>query len=62
MVGVGGFEPPTSRSRTVHSTKLSHTPNCSGLYHTTQPSPSRLHPGWKTGGCLPILPERICTA
>ncbi len=27
LVGVGGFEPPTSRSRTVRSTKLSHTPN-----------------------------------
>ncbi len=26
MVGVRGFEPPTSRSRTVRSTKLSHTP------------------------------------
>ena len=26
MVGVGGFEPPTSRSRTERSTKLSHTP------------------------------------
>ena len=26
LVGVGGFEPPTSRSRTVRSTKLSHTP------------------------------------
>ncbi len=25
-VGVGRFELPTSRSRTVHSTKLSHTP------------------------------------
>ena len=26
MVGVGGFEPPASRSRTVRSPKLSHTP------------------------------------
>ena len=26
LVGVGGFEPPTSRSRTERSTKLSHTP------------------------------------
>jgi hypothetical protein len=26
MVGVGRFELPTSRSRTVRSTKLSHTP------------------------------------
>lgn len=26
LVGVGGFEPPASRSRTVRSTKLSHTP------------------------------------
>jgi hypothetical protein len=26
MVGVRGFEPPTSRTRTVRSTKLSHTP------------------------------------
>ena len=26
MVGVGGFEPPASWSRTKHSTKLSHTP------------------------------------
>ena len=27
LVGVGGFEPPTSRSRTERSTKLSHTPD-----------------------------------
>jgi hypothetical protein len=26
MVGVRGFEPPASRTRTVHSTKLSYTP------------------------------------
>lgn len=26
IVGAGGFEPPTSRSRTVHSTGLSHAP------------------------------------
>ena len=26
MVGVRGFEPPASWSRTKHSTKLSHTP------------------------------------
>jgi hypothetical protein len=26
MVGASGFEPPTSRSRTVRSTKLSHAP------------------------------------
>ena len=26
MVGVRGFEPPTSASRTQRSTKLSHTP------------------------------------
>ena len=26
LVGAGGFEPPTSRSRTVRSTRLSHTP------------------------------------
>ena len=27
MVGVRGFEPPASWSRTMRSTKLSHTPN-----------------------------------
>ena len=27
MVGARGFEPPTSRSRTVRSTRLSHAPN-----------------------------------
>ncbi|MEA2658139.1 MAG: hypothetical protein QOF64_724, partial [Candidatus Binatota bacterium] len=26
MVGASGFEPPTSRTRTVRSTKLSHAP------------------------------------
>ena len=26
MVGVGGLEPPTSRTRTVRATKLRHTP------------------------------------
>ena len=26
MVGARGFEPPTSRSRTVRSTRLSHAP------------------------------------
>jgi hypothetical protein len=26
VVGARGFEPPTSRSRTVRSTKLSHAP------------------------------------
>ena len=30
LVGVGGFEPPTSRSRTERSTKLSHTPTRRG--------------------------------
>ena len=35
MVGVGRFELPTSRSRTVRSTKLSHTPiEPPALYHT----------------------------
>ena len=38
MVGVRGFEPPASWSRTKHSTKLSHTPKrisfkC-GIYYT----------------------------
>ena len=32
LVGVGGFEPPTSRTRTVRSTGLSHTPD--GLHYT----------------------------
>ena len=27
LVGARGFEPPTSRSRTVRSTRLSHAPN-----------------------------------
>ena len=31
-VGVRGFEPPTSRSRTVRSTGLSHTPD--GVHYT----------------------------
>ena len=26
LVGVGGLEPPASRSRTVHSSQLSYTP------------------------------------
>ncbi len=33
MVGASGFEPPTSRSRTVRSTKLSHAPTRTN-YHT----------------------------
>jgi hypothetical protein len=32
-VGVRGFEPPTSRTRTVRSTGLSHTPKACELYH-----------------------------
>ena len=32
FVGVRGFEPPTSRTRTVRSTGLSHTPD--GLHYT----------------------------
>ena len=33
MVGVGGFEPPASRSRTERSTKLSHTPTGVWILH-----------------------------
>ena len=31
LVGARGFEPPTSRSRTERSTRLSHAPNASGM-------------------------------
>ena len=34
FVGAGGFEPPTSRTRTVRSTGLSHAPYSAGFYHT----------------------------
>ena len=34
MVGASGFEPPTSRSRTVRSTRLSHAPNAGGMIET----------------------------
>src|SRR5207249_10254298 len=32
MVGASGFEPPTSRSRTVRSTRLSHAPTRSAIW------------------------------
>lgn len=35
MVGVRGFEPPASWSRTKRSTKLSHTPNITIIYKST---------------------------
>ena len=34
LVGASGFEPPTSRSRTVRSTRLSHAPNSGGMIET----------------------------
>ena len=34
MVGATGFEPATSRSRTVRSTKLSHAPTLCTLYNS----------------------------
>ena len=36
VVGVRGFEPPASWSRTKHSTKLSHTPMlfCNSVYYS----------------------------
>gem|GEM_PF-2416122 len=33
VVGAGRFELPTSQSRTERSTKLSHAPPTTGLYH-----------------------------
>jgi hypothetical protein len=35
MVGVGGLEPPTSRTRTVRATKLRHTPTLSTIIIAT---------------------------
>src|SRR5690349_19488646 len=35
FIGVTGFEPATSRSRTVCSTKLSHTPFCDAFQYST---------------------------
>ncbi len=53
MVGVRGFEPPTSRSRTARSTKLSHTPK-----DTAQATGSRLPYARRTliipSGVLPV--------
>ena len=38
MVGVAGFEPTTSSSRTKHATKLRHTPReASTAYRTCAP-------------------------
>ena len=45
MVGASGFEPPTSRSRTVRSTKLSYAPTGAAAYwrdeRTATPAPLR---------------------
>ena len=38
MVGLTGFEPATSRSRTERSTKLSHNPLCFALSDGVNPS------------------------
>ena len=41
LVGAAGFEPATSRSQTVRSTKLSHAPiflNISKIFRLTLPS------------------------
>ena len=38
MVGLTGFEPATSRSRTERSTKLSHNPLCFALSNGIKPS------------------------
>ena len=43
MVGVGGFEPPASWTRTKRDTKLRHTPIANILYWKTWPLSS---PGW----------------
>jgi hypothetical protein len=32
LVGASGFEPPTSATRTLRSTRLSHAPNCATLW------------------------------
>ena len=49
MVGARGFEPPTPRSRTECSTRLSHAPTCA-LYRTSRAL------GTLSIGALPFLP------
>ena len=46
MVGVAGFEPTTSSSRTKHATKLRHTPReATTAYRTNPASGQRGLPG-----------------
>lgn len=50
FVGVRGFEPPTSRTRTVRSTGLSHTPD--GLHYTIAGFFSKPHYGFNVTSIL----------
>ena len=44
MVGVTGFEPATSSSRTKRATKLRHTPKCFDTHHRAPIQDSRSVP------------------
>ncbi|GLZ40937.1 hypothetical protein Acsp05_45610 [Actinokineospora sp. NBRC 105648] len=62
LVGVTGFEPATSSSRTKRATKLRHTPMVERgeVYRTRAPAPNRapLEPSW-TGSPLVVRGTRV---
>ena len=45
MVGVAGFEPAASWTRTMRDTKLRHTPMQALLYHGAAKSQEQIRPG-----------------
>src|SRR5947208_5345650 len=49
LVGASGFEPPTPRSRTECSTRLSHAPTYIDVYHTP---PGKRRSAYSTIVCL----------
>jgi hypothetical protein len=54
LVGMAGFEPTTSRSRTERSTKLSHIPT--PPYHTRSPRTRKPRAAPKTGARVTFRP------
>src|SRR5207247_11258744 len=58
LVGARGFEPPTSRSRTVRATRLRYAPTrpayCTAGWPTPGPAAGHISPAYSTTG-LPDL-------
>jgi hypothetical protein len=60
MVGAGGFEPPTSWSRTRRSTRLSHAPKMSNLAIRDQGRAfGHIKKGWKLVTNIPSIAQAL---